>query len=1148
MRINRKAILFAAAATTVSSSIALGVDRTWDGFSNNNFSLGSNWTASIAPVSTDNAFFRNQAGIVRSLVVMDANRTVAGFSIDGTPGVGAYEFQKTGTNLLTVTGNLGVGFAGLGATPVTFNGFRLSAANAFLGPSSTLNLTNSAQVTLTTDQFAVQNDAALNVTNSTISAPFLVTYNTSTTNVNSGGAITASLEMQSTSRVNVNSGGVLNIPGSNLIGGTLTLNSGGSINLTGGALDTNGAAFIQFNRDYALPADRSMFIDQGGKLSSTSYVDIGAAGNGTLLVSGATSSFTAGTALAANTYSDWGNNGFTGDVTISNSAQARYMAGLQIGAASAGATTGRLHLQTGGILTVDNFLRTGGLGTASLTIDGATLVSSGAATFDNHTTIALQNNGAMNFDGDGTFLSGSTLNWTGGNVNIAAGKSLNVSGGTINNTAGGQALGNGATIRVLNGGQFNNSSYFDVANGSSTGTLLVDGTNSKFIAPTSISDWGSSPGNNATVTFSNAGAGTYSIIRMSNVGGSSTLNLQANGTVNTAGFEAGFGTGSAPLARVNINGGTLTAASASTFLGGANVTLASGGLVLGGDATFSTGSRVNWSGGELVFTPGKTLNVNGGSIDITTTTASTTRLPDGATLNITDGGQFTSLDFYDLARDFNPATGTMLVDGAGSKFVTAGPFGSQWAAFPGNVATVTFSNSGAGTVTFLRLGGGTASVNLQSGGQLNFLTGLRSGGNPGSNVQINIAGGTFNSAGTANVDKGTVVNLSSGGLVLGGDATFSTGSTFNWSGGGAMIVASGKTLAFAGGVGSITSGGKELSSGATLAITNGGQFTGDGFYDIANAGASGTLLVDGTNSSIAVDSTFWGSNPGKTATGTFSNGGLGTFGELNLSAFGGTSTLTLQSGGRVTIGLLDAGATINNVRVNVDGGILDVTGDAFLNGATVVEYSAGSIGVAGNLNMFNTAKVLLTSGGNKVPHFGGLSMSDTSKIELADNDMIVSYTGPSPAATILGYLITGRNGGNWLGNGLTSSSAAANPSHTSLGYADNGSRILVKYTYLGDANLDGQVDISDLGALATAWQTSAVWSQGDFDYSGFVDISDLGSLATNWQAGVGSPLGPSFDEALASVGLAGVSVPEPTALALLAVGAVLIGRRRRVAS
>jgi hypothetical protein len=28
----------------------------------------------------------------------------------------------------------------------------------------------------------------------------------------------------------------------------------------------------------------------------------------------------------------------------------------------------------------------------------------------------------------------------------------------------------------------------------------------------------------------------------------------------------------------------------------------------------------------------------------------------------------------------------------------------------------------------------------------------------------------------------------------------------------------------------------------------------------------------------------------------------------------------------------------------------------------------------------------------------------------------------------------------------------------------------VKYTYSGDANLDGQVDIGDLGLLAGAWQ------------------------------------------------------------------------------
>jgi hypothetical protein len=66
--------------------------------------------------------------------------------------------------------------------------------------------------------------------------------------------------------------------------------------------------------------------------------------------------------------------------------------------------------------------------------------------------------------------------------------------------------------------------------------------------------------------------------------------------------------------------------------------------------------------------------------------------------------------------------------------------------------------------------------------------------------------------------------------------------------------------------------------------------------------------------------------------------------------------------------------------------------------------------------------------------------------------------------------------------------------------------LLIKFTYGGDADLRGQVDITDYGLLATSWQTSAPWTGGDFDYSGFVDITDLGILSTNWQQGVNNPL------------------------------------------
>jgi hypothetical protein len=103
----------------------------------------------------------------------------------------------------------------------------------------------------------------------------------------------------------------------------------------------------------------------------------------------------------------------------------------------------------------------------------------------------------------------------------------------------------------------------------------------------------------------------------------------------------------------------------------------------------------------------------------------------------------------------------------------------------------------------------------------------------------------------------------------------------------------------------------------------------------------------------------------------------------------------------------------------------------------------------------------------------------------------------------------------------------------------------VKYTYFGDSDLDGDVDVADLGNLATNWQTANVWSGGDFDYNGSVDVNDLGLLATNWQAGTVTPLGPDLATALANVGLASAMVPEPAAIGLLGVIGFAFGRRRR---
>ena len=56
-------------------------------------------------------------------------------------------------------------------------------------------------------------------------------------------------------------------------------------------------------------------------------------------------------------------------------------------------------------------------------------------------------------------------------------------------------------------------------------------------------------------------------------------------------------------------------------------------------------------------------------------------------------------------------------------------------------------------------------------------------------------------------------------------------------------------------------------------------------------------------------------------------------------------------------------------------------------------------------------------------------------------------------------------------------------------------------TLMGDANLDGEVDVQDLNQLAIAWRrpSEADWNDGDFTGDFAVNAADLNVLALNWQ-------------------------------------------------
>jgi hypothetical protein len=295
-----------------------------------------------------------------------------------------------------------------------------------------------------------------------------------------------------------------------------------------------------------------------------------------------------------------------------------------------------------------------------------------------------------------------------------------------------------------------------------------------------------------------------------------------------------------------------------------------------------------------------------------------------------------------------------------------------------------------------------------------------------------------------------------------------------------------------------------------------------GTYTIGD-GTSGTIQLTQGNHTISAPVRLSGA-VAKTGPGTLTLSGPQTNNAgSSLSVSQGQVNLASNAGTSATAG--SAAVTTTSINVTGDGAKVVLGSNQDLTSLSVTAANAGLQG----LDLASPA-----------------GAGQFRAVRIYGGDLDVAKTALAAAI---------RNAVTTPGDGIFDSGMAA---HTGSGLAiakvadANGTQhVQIRPARIGDLNLDNTVTIADFLALAGNFNgTNKTWQEGDLNNDTQVTIADFLALAGNFNsnyAGETWAISGEDQHLLATFAASiGTSVPEPTTIGLLGVGAIgLLARRRR---